>query len=49
MVSMEGIDDRCIHEMLLGTCAICLRQELGDEEEPLIFKGIISKYEDKND
>jgi hypothetical protein len=34
---------RCIHEMLEGTCAICLRQKLGDEEEELIFKGILDK------
>lgn len=33
---------RCIHEMLPNQCAICLKQNL-DEEEILIFKGLQDK------
>lgn len=31
--------DRCKHEMLKDTCAICLGHELGDEDGPEIYFG----------
>lgn len=35
MVTLE----RCKHDMLEGTCAICLGHQLGDEDGPEIYFG----------
>jgi hypothetical protein len=36
-------EERCVHDLIKDQCAICLHHDLGEEEEVLIFKGIIDK------
>lgn len=45
---MYGDEDRCKHDLLEGQCAICLKHDLGDKEEILIFKGITDKWDKQN-
>lgn len=36
-------EEQCIHWMNPEWCAICLQHDLGDEEEEIIFKGLLDK------
>jgi len=38
-------DNRCLHEMLIGQCAICAGLQTPDEEQEELDKGIIRLVE----